>query len=457
MNICEYYQSVWPVLRNSFRGHARFFIATHKPDLLARGWNPYTHPLVEVLELPEDLDKDNPLQERSCQRGYEVFLPIVGRNNDTLLAPFDYEVFLEGQNHKIYTEKEFQQEILLHHIKPLSDILEKLCMANHLPYLLDYTPSGFHQLFLLRRGTRAWDALVAIGCLEGEMERFIATVDADDVKRKVPVDREIALAFSGLGKIADYLSLQLVQLYNAAALTLPATVCDSAPQCINIDQSWAGDSAIMRCLRSPASAHRKNNDKYGLSRDPLVDVIYSQFDGHIRTSLNRLTLRVEKASPAETDLAAIIAAMWDVEQASRISSRYSGSIPEATDALADFVERYKQSPLYLFHQDFEHKENLRPGEGLYRFFHDPRLSMDVHNMLYQPVPTFLQPMSLRRFVKNCLEAGWHPKHIGNGIHDIYVQNPFPFPFHKYPPETKANFYARIFSALALIEQGNMQF
>lgn len=457
MDIREYYAAIWPVLQNSFAGHARFFIATHKPDLLARGWNPYTHPLVEVMELPENLAGDNDLYDRACRRGYELFLPIVGRDNRTLLAPFDYEIFLDGHNHRIYTEQHFQREILLHHIKPLSDMLENFFLANHLPYVIDYTPSGFHHLFLVARDTAAWQALSGIGHLEQEMAEFIAQIDAGDVKRKVAVDVDTALVFSGLGRLADYISLSLFVEYNRQHHALPATVCDSLSQCVNIDQSWAGDSAIMRCLRTLAGAHRKNNDKYGLGGNPLVDVIYSRFDGDTRLSFNRQSQRVEACTPADSDLDAMVSAMWNLPAAARISGQYSGAIPVASDHMAGFVERYRRSPLYAFHQEFDAKENLAPGEGIYRFFHDPRLNDDARNMLYQPVPAFLQPMRLRRFVAHCLDIGWHPKHIGNGICDIYRQNQFQFPFHKYPPATKAGFYARIFSALHLVELGKLEF
>jgi hypothetical protein len=455
MDIANYYEAIWPVLRNSFGTHARFFIATHKPDLLARGWNPYTHPLVEVLELPADLSGCNPLRDHACRRGYELFLPIVGRDNRSLLAPFDYEIFLDGQNHRLYTEPQFQQELLVHHIKPLSDMLENFFMVNRLPYVIDYTPSGFHHLFLVQRDTPAWQALSGIGHLEQEMLAFIQKTDPGDVKRKRPVDFTTASVFAGLGRLADYISLWLFTEYNRQHLPLPATICDSLPQCVNIDESWAGDSAIMRCLRTLAGAHRKNNDRYGLGGNPLVDVIYSQFDGETRLSLKRQSGKVEACVPADSDLESIVAAMWNLPLAASISSQYSGNIPDANDAMSAFVERYRRSPLYAFHQEFDAREDLEPGEGIYRFFHDPRLNEEARNMLYQPVPCFLQPMQLRHFVAHCLDIGWHPKHIGNGIRDIYRQNQFNFPFHKYPPATKANFYARIFTALYLVEQGKL--
>ncbi|NUM37197.1 MAG: hypothetical protein HUU50_21850 [Candidatus Brocadiae bacterium] len=449
MDILNYYQKIWPVTKNCFSSHARFFIATHKQELLARGWNPNTHPLVEVLELPENLDMPNFLQERTCHDGYEVFLPIVGRNNNTVLFPFDCEIFLDNENHKIYTDRSFHNNMLENHIKPVCDLLETQLMQHNIPYIIDYTPSGFHLLFLAQRNTSAWQELAKIGYLEEEMQKFISTQDSNDVKRKVLVDQETALVFSGMGRLAEYLCLLLFKKYNMQKPSIPAAVCDSIPRCINLDLSWAGDSAIMRCMRSLAGAHRKKYDRYNVPGEPLVDVIYSYYDGKERLSLKQGSSQVASTSIGETNISHIIEAMWNKEQAANISLQYQGIVPRANDSIISLIEQYKKSKLYAFHQDFDSKESLHEGEGIYRFHHDSRLDKEARNRLYYPVPAFLQPMVLRRFIKHCFSIGWHPKHIGNGIRDIYKQNEFRFPFHKYPPETKANFYARLYSAMAM--------
>ncbi len=452
MDILSYYQKVWPVIKNCFSSHARFFIATHKPDLLARGWNPNTHPMVEVLELPENLDMPNSLQHRTCNDGYEVFLPIVGRDSNTILFPFDCEIFLDAENHRIYTDRSFHKEMIADYIKPTCDLLENLLMKYNIPYILDYTPSGFHLLFLVQRKTTAWKELAKIGYLEEEMQKFISIQDQDDIKRKVLVEKDAALVFSGLGRIAEYLCFLVFEKYNRTKSLIPAAVCDCAARCVNLDLSWAGDSAIMRCMRSIAGAHRKRSDRYGINGEPLVDVIYSYYNGKERISLKEGKKTTGKTSPEETDISNIIQAMWNKDLASEISSQYEGTIPQANDSILLLIEEYKKSALYRLHQEFDNKENLNEGEGIYRFYHDSRLNSEAKSRLYYPVPAFLQPMVLRRFVKHCFAIGWHPKHIGNGIRDIYKQNEFRFPFHKYPAETKANFYARIFTAMALMEE-----
>jgi hypothetical protein len=165
---------------------------------------------------------------------------------------------------------------------------------------------------------------------------------------------------------------------------------------------------------------------------------------------------IKNASLQETNVAKIVDAMWNMEEAVKISSQYLSTIPLSNANLIKLIERYKKSYLYEFHKQFDAKENLPPGVGSYLFYHDSRLSQGSRNMLYHPVPTFLQPLSLRRFIQDCIRCGWHPKHIGNGICDLYKQNSFNFPFHKYPPETKGNFYARIFSILAMLEEGKVE-
>ncbi|CAB1076268.1 hypothetical protein D1AOALGA4SA_4065, partial [Olavius algarvensis Delta 1 endosymbiont] len=57
----------------------------------------------------------------------------------------------------------------------------------------------------------------------------------------------------------------------------------------------------------------------------------------------------------------------------------------------------------------------------------------------------------------CIRANWKPKHIGNVLRDLY-QDPvhgWTQDFFRYPSEEKANYWARVYSAVALWRTGRL--
>ena len=432
----EYYATVIAKLKECFQG-SHYVVAAGR-ELLADGWDP------SFLVAVEPVDQ---LEKFTLRKGMQVHLPIVGEQSRSVLMPMDLEVFLLGENHRLYTDKE-SQRYWFKQVAPVCRFVEDVLRKRAMPYLLDYTPSGAHLLWRNPVGTPSAAELAGIGYLETDLIRACRYADPNDIKRRWGVSLEAAKMFSGLGKLAEYLSLLAMEAFkdNEAKGALPLTVSDSLDRCINFDNSWGEGSPFMRSIRSPFSLHKKNHDKYLMFHvPPLVDVVGACFDG--------------EAAVEESDLDKIVDCMWDLEKASRHAERFSGIIPAADDSLIDLIREYRQSPLFALHEEFERTEDLPRHEAIEWAKRDPRLTDFARHILHHPNPMALQPKNMMGFVYDLLiYADWKPKHIANVLRDFYINTGWGWTidFFKYPAEEKADFWARTFSSLALWKKGRLK-
>jgi hypothetical protein len=431
----DYYNQVFNGLSNCFEPYD-FFIATGI-ELEAEGADPAFPAIVAPLEH---------LAHYTIERALQVHLPIIGEQSRSVLMPIDFEIFLGSENNLLYTEKEIQKKYF-EQIISVAKFIEQFFRARGLPYLLDYTPSGGHFLFQNQIGEPGTQALVEIGYLEEDLIKACNYIDPNDLRRKFGIALDAARAFSGLGKLTEFIALVTMDAFrdNEAKGMYPVTISDSLEHCINLDNTWSEGSPFMRSIRSPFSLHKKNQEKYGnYHQPPLVDVIGAVFDG--------------RAVEQEQDLDHILDCMWDLKLAAAHSRNATGMIPRSNETLIDFIKEYQKSDLYAFHQEFEGETDMPRGEALKKAKSESNIPDWARNILYFPNPSALQPKNLIGLVHDFLiHASWRPKHIANVLRDLY-QDPvhgWTQDFFKYPAEEKANYWARVYSAVALWNTGNL--
>jgi hypothetical protein len=435
MNAQKYYRQVIDRLKNCYQ-FSDFFVAAgtelagEAPD-----------PIFPAIAAPMDQ-----LEKLTVQRGLQVHLPVLGKNSQSVLMPLDFEIFLAAENHKLYENKETQR-IFFKQIWEVIRSLEDLLRSRGIPYLLDYTPSGGHILFQNLLGYRATNKLQQIGYLEEDLIKACRFADPYDLRRRSGISLDAAAVFSGLTKVAEYISLLTMKKFqdNESKGLLPVSIADSYDRCINFDNSWSEGSPFMRCIRSPFSLHKKNQEKYGkYNQPPLVDVVGTYFDG--------------STAEEETNLDYILDCMWDLEKAADHARRFSGFIPCSNETLIDFIREYESSDLYRFHQEFESQRDLVRGQALEYARKETNIPDWTRQILDNPNPAALQPQKLKGIVYDFLiHAHWKPKHIANILRDLY-QNPafnWTQDFWKYPAEEKANFWVRTYSAVALWQTGRL--
>ena len=436
MNAQTYYNRVVDRLKNCYQ-FSHYVIAAGNELVAEEGLDPIFPAIVEPVDQLEKL---------TLQRGLQVHIPVIGERSQSVLMPIDFEIFLAKQNHKLYEDKVTHRQ-LFNQIIPVVHFLENLFRSRGMPYLLDYTPSGGHILFQNLLGYRSTEELKKIGFLEEDLIKACNYIDSKDIRRWYGISLDAARVFSGLSKIAEYISLLTMKNFkdNESKGLLPVAIADSYDRCINFDNSWSEGSPFMRCIRSPFSLHKKNHEKHGkFDQPPLVDVVGTYFDG--RNAIE------------EANLNHILDCMWDLDKAVDHAQRFSGFIPCSNETLIDFIREYESSGLYGFHQDFESQEDIARGLALEYARKEENIPDWTRQILNHPNPSALQPQKLMGFVYDFLiHAHWKPKHIANVLRDMY-QNPsfnWTQDFLKYPAEEKANFWARTYSAVALWKTGRL--
>ena len=91
--------------------------------------------------------------------------------------------------------------------------------------------------------------------------------------------------------------------------------------------------------------------------------------------------------------------------------------------MIDFINEYKSSDLYLFHQDFDSQEDIPRGSALEYAKRERNIPDWTKNILYFPNPAALQPKHMMGLVYDFfIHAHWKPKHIANVLRDIYQKS-----------------------------------
>jgi hypothetical protein len=434
MDILDYYNSVYPQLKNCF-SMSNYFIAIEKTLIEESGADP-AFPSVTY-------DKES-LYYITAKRGFQVHLPVLGDN--AVLAPFDYELFLCKDQNQLFQSRQ-SHEYFFKGVWPVINYIKDIFLKRGMPFMLDYTASGGHILFYNPLHQESSDKLAEIGYLEEGLIKNCSIVDKYDHRRRSPTPLKMANVFSGVTRLAEYIALLAMNEFrgNLIAGKLPVTVSDSQLNCINLDNSWAEGSPVFRCIRSPYSLHKKNYEKYGYRKSPLVDVVGMVFDG---TNVY-----------GNNNMGHILDCMWDLGKAADYAQKFTGHIPNANNTLIDFINEYKASELYAFHQDFDNTPDIEPGMAIHYAKEVPNLSDVTRWMLHWPNPMCLQPINMVNLIKEfVIWHNWKPRNVANILRDVYSnkEHGWVLDFESaYPSDEKANFWTRTYAALALIETGAM--
>ncbi|HPG30427.1 MAG TPA: hypothetical protein PKY81_12850 [bacterium] len=428
MNEFEYYKYVIDKLESNFR-FSRYVVGAGK-ELIKRGWNP-NGLLVSV-------EPKNNIRNLACNYCLQTHIPIVGINSEYILAPIDFEISLTDQNYKLYESKQAQTYYFKAMVTPLLNYLEEFFISRKIPFLLDLTPSGGHILFWVKKGTNAWESFKKIGYLEPDLMKAYEYKDPNDIKRITGVSEEAGLVFSGIGRISEYIGLKSKVDLNGKT-EYPISFCDSLMQSLNFDISWASDAAYMRSIRSPFSLHKKNREKYyNLKQSSLVDVIRIEFDG-------------KKILPSAgfMDIDYQLDCMWDLWMAAKHSKTVSGLIPVADDSVCGLIDEYMNSDLYAYHRKFDYEPILPKGKAMELIKSNHKLNQHARYMLDFPEPYMLQPMQLNIFIRELVSNhNYSPKTVGCLIRDYYQDSRWKWygtDWYKYPSETRAFFWTRLYS------------
>ena len=411
-------------------------------ELIRLGWQPD-----DLMVIVESIKK---LEWFTKELNLEVYLPIFGYGGESVLFAKDAEISLSNPSY-LYHNVGSQLHFFRKHISPVilyeTDLLEKHGVAH----MIDLTPSGWHVLFRVRKGTNAFNRIASIGHLEEDLKEKYKKTDFQDLKRNPAPGVDAGLVFSGMGRLKEYMAFKAL-VHAERYEDIPITISDSEEKCVNEDITDTGDPGYMRIMRSPFSLHKKRR-RYITGSHSLQDIIMRVYNGK-GDSTNNVFIE---------DMDYLLNCMWNKEMAVEHSISFSGEVPEPDDeSINSFVDEYESSELFTFHQNFDARPRLEDWEAFIRAKYDKRLDSKTHNFVKYPCPRALEPPALQKFVGDLLENGWHPKDIGCLIDDFYhlkfdndmkevdwgaLDNE-----HKYSKITRANFWARTYSVVHMLKE-----
>ena len=438
----EYYRDYFHKL-SSYFNRSDWFLAEGRELIEKRGFRPYDKFIaVERLDTLHDL---------SVMGGMDIFVPVVGKNSDAIMFPFDFEVAFPDNNRKIYTDPASHKHFFMKYAWPSLNYFVNFFNSRNVPGLIDATPSGGHFLFYALRGKKGWDDVKSIGYVHPEHRDAALQVDYSgrDLKRQHPLDLDSCSVWSGMGRLALMIALKMKQDCSSSIRDLEIRISDSKDSGnFSADITPWGDPAWMRIMRVPGSLHRKNELKHEIfSYGPLVDVIIYHYD-------------TQNLVFPESDGEVIHSKFWNLEEALHHNLSFPGFIPFADGGLSNLVEEYRHTDLPSFFSDFDNTPDLAPGEGRHRVLNDSRLDYRTRDMSLNPYSRMLNPLSLRYHIADLLSVGWNLKHVACAIDDCYKDSSYPWVsdwdrdgIKKYLPRVRAEFWASSIGAELLFENG----
>lgn len=430
MNIREYYNNdiILPKLQNIFSGCDWFLVSG------------------------EDYSKDKPpvrvhkidQLRNQLGNGPDIFMPLTSSKG--VLGVFDLE-YSHSDKRALYSPQEFNgipfhDYVFLNYLEPIISSIE-FTFGDEC--ITDTTWSGYHILTQLERNSPVYNKLLELGseknrfgspkCLEYKLMQLSSIKDYQDPKREKPIAVNDLIVYEQYGRVLEYLSHEIMRAFH---FDKPISICDAKEDCISLDLSQYADPLFMRIIRTPFSSWDKHNMQEPIKSivgepKPFLDVVRKWRDFENRNMLHLFYLAK------------------DYESAIEYSKKFDGIIPAAGNNVLRLVETYANSKLFKMHRDFDNAERDVSSDKYRSMENNPQLSEDFKRMFVRPNDELLKPSNLKKLSEHLIEDGWHPKHIAGLIAAFYTHPNKDWKgfWNKYTPETKANFWARIYTSLYL--------
>lgn len=325
-------------------------------------------------------------------------------------------------------------------MEPTYRCIERILDGYGIPHINDTTASGYHFISLIPFSSPVHGRLEAIGTLEKSLREKYATVPGGDNKRKRPVADRDGRGYSGIGRLMEFLSHQVIvnaRRHSPLAIQISDVATahsERGREGMNLDITQYGDPLFMRTIRASFSTHQKHKVYVGRVGEEAAREI------PVFATVPRGTLSPE----------ALFEIRRDLTRAAKHASRCSSVIPDAARGWGRVIDDYCASPLYKFHREFDLIEHEPPEKwpATYWRLDLATLPPCVANPIRNANPGLLVPTSIQNVCRVLYAMGWQPKHIGGLIRSHYEQNlNWATDWSKYHADTRANFWARVYCGL----------
>jgi hypothetical protein len=307
--------------------------------------------------------------------------------------------------------------------EPVVEAIRRVLAETGIRPLHTITGRGHHFAWNIDPASLAFQRLARLGHVSPGLERTYAAPHPPEGQ---PVDLEFGQAFAGLAQPRCPIPI------------LPEAV-DMGPQergreIIVLDISEYGDSLHTRAVRTPFSVYLKP----WLHPEMLTPEIEHRIP--VMVMVPTLGWKTDRVIPMMRDVGR--AAVW----ASQVSCR----IPDESEGTERLIERYLDSEVRRFHDEYYSVEPEPPE--LWTATYD-RLSPEgfsgmARHALEHPNDTLLRPDFVRQLMGALLDQGWHPRHIAGLLQSKYERDHGWLDlWYVYDARTRADFHVRVLAGM----------
>lgn len=298
------------------------------------------------------------------------------------------------------------------------------------------TGQGYHFTFRVDFSSEAHRQLVDLGRLEHSLTtKYCAPAGS----RSRPVPLTAGLAFSGMGRVMEYVAHLVLRELGPGYTGIPVVCTDvsvgRSREAVALDLSMYADPLYTRDIRCPFSTYQKHKvmrDKYG------------------HHTAREIPVMVTLPRPRGMALSKLLRARRDEKRSLRLAAAADVRIPDASEGFARLLAAYRASKLFRFHRRFD--ETDHDHRDVWPLTYDRldtrALPPCVAHCLHHPNDHVLKPTNLQSLTRVLMKNGWHPKHIAGLVRSkLERDHGWGRQWRRYDPAMRANFYIRLFAGL----------
>ena len=296
---------------------------------------------------------------------------------------------------------------------------------------------GHHYVWRIRFSCPAYRRLAALGRPAPTLERLYASPHRPFGEA---VDPTLGRAYAGLALVMEWLGHEIKKIATRETtipVELTAVEVGGGPngrEMISIDLSEYGDPLQTRVIRIPFSNYLKPWQQ----RESVGTELVAHLPPVLLIPLGRMGWKEG------------LEYMHDPGMALDLARRIHVKIPRASHGMEQLIRSYEASSLAKFHSFFYSQEPEPPAKWpeTYDQMAHELLPQCARFILAHPNDLLLKPSGMNRIVRVFLALGWHPRHIAGLITSIFARDHgWGDQWKGYDPETRAEFYTRLFSGL----------
>lgn len=305
---------------------------------------------------------------------------------------------------------------------------------------------GHHFVWGIDRSSDAYALLTEIGYLP---KQLAARYSQPLQPLGETIGPALGKSWNGIGLLMEFIGHSVLHIAgDNTTIPITFTAVNVPPgrngrEAVSFDLSEYGDPLHTRGIRMPFSRYLKpRQQSWRLDNDTLKSIpdLFPVPIGNMDTT---------KA----------IRVMRDQNTVIELAADASVRIPDCSVQMEELIEGYRHSNLATYHRWFYREEHDPPDTWSDTYDRTPfnTLPPCVRIILEEPNEKLLKPAGIQHVVRTLMAHAWHPRHIAGLIRSRYERDyGWGEQWYRYSATSRADFYARVFSALFVTGQDSLK-